>query len=274
MERKKLKSRAVFIVILSVLYIVGIMCGPLEAATTIVGSKHDFSEGNNTGNTPFARAFATDPLNIGFGLLIDEVCVFCHTPHGASTDAANGANTLLWNRVSSPSPGSGYAGYTMYSSASFTISPAAPTGISMMCMSCHDGVTSVAANMGAFPTLLNAPGTGNPSVIYTIDASKTGAIGDVYDGPTGFLGIWGANIGNALPGGGGTIDLSNDHPISFAYPATSSVLQEPTDPRLRLFGTTKKLECATCHTVHDNTNAPFLAMPNTSSLMCRNCHTL
>lgn len=274
MEGRKLKSRAIVIVIMSMLYIVGIMCGPIWAATPIQNSKHDFSSGNTLPLAPFARVFATDPLNIGFGLLIDEICVFCHTPHGASTDAANGLNTFLWNRVASPSPGSGFAGYTMYSSASFTASPAAPTGISMMCMSCHDGVTSVAANMGAFPTLLNSPGPGNPTVIYNNDPAKALAIGDVYDGPTGLLGEWGANIGNRLPGGSGTIDLSNDHPISFAYPATSSVLQEPTDGRLRLFGATKKLECATCHTVHDNTNAPFLAMPNTSSLMCRNCHLL
>jgi len=252
------------------------MCSS-AAAATIVGSKHDFSAGNNSGNTPFARTFATDPLGFGggFGQLIDEVCVFCHTPHGASTDAAADTTAFLWNRISSPP--SGFSGYTMYSSASFS-APAVtkPTGISMMCMSCHDGVTSIAANVGGVDTLLNSPGRGNLTVFIdgTSGMAEPGAIGNVYDGPAGLIGFWGANIGNKLPGQSGTIDLSNDHPISFDYPVPTAILQEPTDPRIKLFGASKKLECATCHTVHDPTNEPFLAIPNTGSAMCRNCHLL
>jgi hypothetical protein len=264
MELKNKTSRA----LVGVIFMIGFTCSPLWAATSIVGSKHDFSAGNTSGNTPFAGVFATDPSGLGFGLLIDEVCVFCHTPHGASTDSGRETNTLLWNRKASTPSG----GYAMYSSASFsTPSLLAPTGISMMCMSCHDGVTSVAANVSGVDTLLNAPGRGNPTVTIAFGMDAPGSIGNVYDG--GLLG-WGANLGEQIPGSSGPINLSNDHPISFAYPTASTVLREPTNPLIKLFGASKKMECATCHTVHDPTNVPFLAIPNTNSNMCRDCHLL
>jgi len=120
----------------------------------------------------------------------------------------------------------------MYSSTTFTASVAAkPTGVSMMCMSCHDGVTSITAG-----TLLNAPGSGNPQV--SLDQFATipapGAIGSVFQGQIGFG--WGANIGNAIHGGT-AIDLSNDHPISFAWPTgKADLFASPLNGALRLFG--------------------------------------
>jgi predicted CXXCH cytochrome family protein len=33
-----------------------------------------------------------------------------------------------------------------------------------------------------------------------------------------------------------------------------------------------KLECASCHTVHDNSNVPFLRADNTGSALCLKCH--
>ncbi|MEK6743510.1 MAG: hypothetical protein AABZ15_07870 [Nitrospirota bacterium] len=254
-----------------------IMCvfaGPALAGTSIIGSKHDFSFGS-TGSQFSGQFQIGAPTD--FGTLIDEICVFCHTPHGASTDAQTG--TLLWNRISSPP--SGYT-YKTYSSGSMTIpapdslNSGKPTGISMMCMSCHDGVTSIAVNIGnnpITPTLLNAPGPGNPQV--SIDQFSIlpmpGAIGNIYNG--GVVG-WGANIGNANPGVGTTIDLSNDHPISFEWPTGKAGLEaSPTNAALRLFGASGlRIECATCHLVHNPSTEPFLAMSNSQSLMCRACH--
>ena len=240
--------------------IIVVLASASVSAGTIIGSKHDFS--TNPSNPPsllrpFAGIFMTDPDSLGIGPIIDEVCVFCHTPHGASTDA--NSSSLLWNRKNPQ----GSLTYKMYSSTSFTASSAKPTGISLMCMSCHDGVTSIAVN-----TLLNAPGRGNPAVILDPlgGGSGVGAISDVYTPST--LG-WGPNLGNTLPGGT-TIDLSNDHPISFDYPATNATLKLPTS--LRLFGAGNRVECATCHLVHDPTFEPFLAMSNASSMMCRECH--
>ena len=241
------------------------IAGSALAGTSVVDSKHNLSM--SSVETPFAGQFQIGAPT-DFGPLIDEVCVFCHTPHGASSDAQT--NTLLWNRVSSP-PGT-YT-YTPYTSSTITGPDTAnggkPTVVSMMCMSCHDGVTSIAVN-----TLLNAPGQGNPQI--SLDQFSTlpntagyqGAIGTVFQGQVGFG--WGPNIGNAIPGGG-TIDLSNDHPISFEMPAARPDLQDPAS--LRLFGASgRRIECATCHRVHNPSIEPFLAMSNAQSLLCRQCH--
>lgn len=265
-------DRAITFLVISV--IIGIHASSAIAGTGIVGSKHDFSFGS-TGSQFSGQFQIGAPTD--FGTLIDEICVFCHTPHGAVSVAQDPQTaTLLWNRISSPP--SGYT-YKTYSSASMT-NPAPdtadkkPTGISMMCMSCHDGVTSLAVNIGnnpSTPTLMNAPGTGNPQV--SIDQFSIlpppGAIGNIYNG--GVVG-WGANIGNAKPGVGTEIDLSNDHPISFNMPTGRLDLQDPT--LLRLFGGTggRRIECATCHLVHNPSIEPFLAMSNSQSLMCRQCH--
>jgi len=245
------------------------------ASTSIIGSKHDFSAGNAGGVNHFAGYWQIGaPTDLG--PLIDEVCVFCHTPHGASLDP--NTNTLLWNRISSPP--SGYS-YKPYSSASMT-NPAPdtadrkPTGISMMCMSCHDGVTSIAVNVGNqanTPTLLNAPGSGNPQV--SIDPFQAGSMpypGSISSG--GAFGTFPANIGDAKNGVGNTIDLSNDHPISFEWASgKAGFFATPQNSALRLFGATgRRIECATCHSVHNPSIEPFLAMSNSQSLMCRACH--
>jgi hypothetical protein len=231
-------------------------------AGTIVGSKHDFSSFNNQGLGGFAGNFQVQNAS-GFQMVIDEVCVFCHTPHGASRNVPGYTQPVwLWNRTNSPPPG--YT-YSMYQSPTLSATIAAtPTGVSMMCMSCHDGVTSIAVN-----TLLNAPGSGNGTVT-TVDGSQ-GVIGNIYNGT--FLG-WGPNIGETYPGGPGTINLSNDHPISFEWPTNKPGLKTvPSDTRLRLFGLSgQRMECATCHAVHDPSIVPFLAMSNTNSNMCTACH--
>ncbi len=256
------------------LIIMGIFAGSAPAGTSIVNSKHDFSF-SSTG-TPFAGQFQIGPPNT-IGIDIDEICVFCHTPHSASQDAQTG--TLLWNRIPSNYSYKTYSSASMTNPAPDSLNSGKPTGISMMCMSCHDGVTSIAANVGnnaATPTLLNAPGSGNPQVSVVPAAlggtlPEPGAIGNVFQG-VGALG-WGPNIGNIYPGGPSNIvDLSNDHPISFNMPTGRLDLQDPT--LLRLFGGTggRRIECATCHSVHNPLNEPFLAMSNSQSLMCRHCH--
>lgn len=245
-----------------------LIAGPVIAGT-IVDSKHDFHFGNIGNNppgdppTPFAGVWEV-PGPGGFPSAIDEICVFCHTPHGASKNIPGlSTPTWLWNRTNPTG-----LTYQMYSSSTFSGAATAstsPTGVSLMCMSCHDGVTSIAVN-----TLLNAPGSGNPTVSPN-GIPAPGAMGNVYNGGA-FLG-WGPNLGEQIPGGT-TINLSNDHPISFDWPTNVPGLRtSPTDTRLRLFGVGKnRVECATCHSVHDPTTVPFLAMPNTNSDMCRACH--
>lgn len=60
---------------------------------------------------------------------VDEVCVFCHTPHKALTTGP------LWNHTMSTR-----ASYNVYTSATLLSSPKnPPDGDSRLCLSCHDG---------------------------------------------------------------------------------------------------------------------------------------
>jgi len=60
-----------------------------------------------------------------------QICIFCHTPHGASAAAP------LWNRFSSG------AFYTPYSSTTASATIGQPTGDSRLCLSCHDGTVAL-----------------------------------------------------------------------------------------------------------------------------------
>jgi len=182
-----------------------------------------------------------------------RVCVFCHTPHNAPN--AN-APAPLWNRAL---PADGQP-YTMYESASFnakvSVRPTVPTGASRVCLSCHDG--TLALNSYGGPVITGAlPGANKP------------------------LKMPGAAKSNL------TTDLSDDHPISFAYTdlaaSPSLVPQGALPPAVRL-DLESKLECTACHDPHDNQYGNFLVMNNgdptkpdydplVSSPLCVACHT-
>jgi len=241
------------------------------AVAGIVNSRHDFSS-NATGTTSSNFKGVYYLNSTASGNKISEVCVFCHTPHGGSVEVdyqVDGVNSMLWNRVKTQQA-AGF-GYKLYTSSTFTaLYSQAPTGLSLMCLSCHDGVTSIGVG-----SLLNAPGSGNTPVV--TDGTWPTSIGDVYywDNPTESLRA-GPNIGGLGSGGfaSGDIDLSNDHPVSFPWPSGYADIMKP-DPAttgLRLFGPQERLECSTCHNVHSNDIPPFLAMSNANSAMCLKCH--
>ena len=109
-------------------------------AQLITGSKHDLST-----RTTGAGALGTT-----------EVCVFCHTPHGASTGSATGG--LLWNRAPPASPT-----FNLYASATLDSTALQPMSRSNLCFSCHDGATSI-------DNMVNKPGSGG----YTLGGAVTG----------------------------------------------------------------------------------------------------
>ena len=82
------------------------------SAQTVIGSKHDLST-------------AWDSPR--------DVCAYCHTPHFANTSVP----APLWNRVVGPGPFQMYTSPTMDSPC-----PATPTGPSVACLGCHDGVVA------------------------------------------------------------------------------------------------------------------------------------
>ncbi len=169
----------------------------------------------------------------------DEVCVFCHTPHGAEPGV-----TPLWNRKLSG------ATYTPYTSSSMdALGLGQPGGSSKLCLSCHDGTIAI----GAVNVLNGAATDGDPA---TEDIPLVGT------GPGGTMPV-GQGEGTGFTRRLGT-DLTNDHPISFTYDDNLAL----TDGELRLPSTSlsienrvpglrpdvpledNQLQCTTCHDPH------------------------
>src|SRR3972149_746334 len=108
----------------------GVMLTTMAMGGSIAGSRHDLSALNIRG-----YGSETGPMTGGSFNDYREACVYCHVPHNSSTAAP------LWNRQLPEE-----VGYQMYSSPSFDSKPPkAPDGISLACLSCHDGSNAVDA---------------------------------------------------------------------------------------------------------------------------------
>jgi len=250
--------------------------------TGIAATKHNLRSGTNGQNK-----FTSDDGNT-------EICVFCHTPHGADTNAA----VPLWNRVLAD-PAS-YTTYDKLQTSTLDGKVMAVGSVSLACLSCHDGAT-------AMSTVINAPGSGN------YDPAGF-AMAGTWSGTNVTLGT-GANAGKIA--GGITLigkDLKNDHPIGIQYAgggffADAGVakgtkvdvdFRDPQSATLNntlvwwvdtapgTAGTRQKtdmilytrtldgkdqpfVECASCHDPHSE-NKTFLRIENTGSAVCLACH--
>lgn len=100
----------------------------------------------------------------GAGIVMDtvrnnygEVCVYCHTPHGANTQV----KAPIWNRTINT------GSYTIYDKLRTLDRPIGQPGPnSLTCLSCHDGTISI-------DSIINMPGSGgwNPSQMTAVDKS-------------------------------------------------------------------------------------------------------
>lgn len=209
-------------------------------AGSIVGSRHDLSFPSGDS---------------------DQVCAFCHTPHFANP----GVPAPLWNRFIDEGKV-----YIPYSSPTMDSTPGSISGSgSQICLGCHDGTLGtgvVNLEMGTYSgsdkhDLVNAPGPdGIPDTTSNPRCERCHP--EMYGtGTTAWFGT----------------DLSNEHPIAITYPAASQdpELNPPPDPingwpLVPLFD--GRLECGTCHNVHDPDLLPFMRMSNAASQLCVNCH--
>jgi len=215
-----------------------------------------------------------------------EICVFCHTPHGAD----NSASVPLWNRtLAAPSS------YTTYDTlgTSTLEGQVAPVGsVSIACLSCHDGTQAMDA-------AINDPGMGDENAAFNAGV-WTGA-GTLPADEVVMLGT----------------DLSNDHPIGIQYgggglteatpagvlnnvdfkatsnksinnqtvwwvdtEATPDGARQKSDMQLytrsvaSIDGGAKQpfVECASCHDPHNNEYDLFLRISNDGSAVCLACH--
>jgi hypothetical protein len=264
----------------SVLLAGGLLLAGFSANAQVVGSQHDLTNGGTgqggTGNT-------------------DQVCVFCHTPHGADTDAP----VPLWNKVLGSGDTPPFTRYSSLATPSFDSAEAPVGSVSLACLSCHDGTQ-------AMDVVINGAGSGN----YNPAGSEIdpGSIGVMTGAPVPMLGT----------------DLTNDHPISMQYggggvsatthPADGTftgTLGDPdfvppekillngepiwwVDSNVGTAGTREKtdmllytrndlgeqepfVECGSCHDPHNagsqgTGSVAFLRVTNTASRVCTACH--
>jgi len=179
----------------------------------ITGSAHDFS-----GKT----------WNPG-----GEVCVVCHTPHGAVT----GLTAPLWNHEVTTTT------FTLYTSASLDATSNQPDGSSKLCLSCHDGTVAM-DNFGGQTggtkfiggnDLLGTDLSSEHPVSFTYDAALATTDGGLFD------------------------------PIT-----TSSGVGSTINADLLLAG---KVQCSSCHDVHNGSGvAKLLVKSNAGSALCLTCH--
>jgi len=247
------------------------------------------------GGSAFAQGVVASPHNLtNLTAGTDQVCVFCHTPHGAAT-GQSAAGVPLWNKTL-PDPAS-YQRYSTLNTATLDGQETDVGSVSLACLSCHDGTQ-------ARDVLINSPGSG-------------------MTGPA--LGV-GPMTGTPVPVLG--TDLTDDHPISIQYagggylvsdpPGTGTNVNAQGDPDFAPAtkgdingqpnwwvnsvvgaGTQREkvdmllyarsdatldggalqpfVECGSCHDPHNNatagaTSVAFLRIPNTQSQICTTCH--
>lgn len=265
----------------------GAVLGSGAAFAQISGTKHNLSSSGSSSHVT------------GSGAGQDEICVFCHTPHGASSGAGG---PPLWNKTLSTT------GYTTYSTTTLDSTAALTGAPSLACLSCHDGSQ-------AMDSMINAPGAG---LYNSAGARPLGGTGYTWTGGPGTDGKMTAASSTYVINLGQ--DLTNDHPVAINYcggtgntgtgaltcgdddfqlttgtnnkvkfdsaktvwwvetggNSTRNKTDLPLYTRTVSAATGPYVECGTCHDPHvdgtGSSGATFLRIPNSASQICLACH--
>ena len=194
----------------------------------------------------------------------DEICIFCHTPHSASSRGA------LWNRpdITTALGGGAFPIYgqdgnlriddaDLVGVTGYAVGGGYPNGASRLCLSCHDGVTAIGELIPASGGVI-APSLGPMTTM--------------------------------------VIDLSTSHPISFTYdaavvlPALNAKPGVTADqykmPDAGILDGDSRMQCTACHDPHTDTREGTYTLPmwrnftgddttplvNDYDMTCGQCH--
>lgn len=266
---------------------------------TIANTRHNLSQrsadGTYTGST-------MDPYRNNYNA---QVCVYCHTPHGANQSGGT-ATAPLWNRTARTTT------YTLYNQQTLSGTTTQPGPNSLTCLSCHDGQTAV-------DSIVNMPGSGRYNSALALDPSTTttNTLLNAWTNPQGTTDATAHmrltdssclschSSANTELGAGATdftvfaisTDLTNDHPVGIQYPSgtdwNSTFVEagkvkfrdldsdgRPDKNEVRLYDTGQgfEVECASCHDPHGvpgtgSTFLPsFLRVTADGSTICLTCH--
>lgn len=247
----------------------------------IVGSSHDLGTG-----------LGYNVLGPGAQSTNGRICIYCHHPHHAMTAAETGVGySPLWNRTVPATAFTPYDNGMMMNDDAGYAEASAPGnsssarnwmngtpligGVSMLCMSCHDGNTA----MNAYSGLRNGA---------ALDIPGSNSFQDTAGITTAIAG--GANLAGGNGAGGGEVDMSNHHPIGMVWAdvvAADAEIATSDTEFLDASGVSigvniagllydGKMECVTCHDVHNTQNEVgaerFLWVSNNNSAFCLTCH--
>jgi len=230
--------------------VVGIMLTQSAHAGSATTLGDRFTNIGSIANTRHNMTQSTAPLIVvamnGVRNNYGEVCVYCHTPHGANQTI----NAPLWNRTIKVTS---YQTYDELGTTSLTQAVTSTPGpASLTCLSCHDGQTAI-------DSIINMPGSGsagatgaqiqaqqttqNTAFLNLWSNLPTGGEATLHMGLNSTNGVLGNGTGSdfrgcltchsdtgALAGAGpdfsmfniGT-DLRNDHPIGVTFPTANGV---------------------------------------------------
>jgi hypothetical protein len=192
-----------------------------------------------------------------------DLCSPCHQGHSSP----NSATQALWGHTAKT------ANFRPYDSPTFRAGKHAPSGVSLACLSCHDGTVAINQRLeGAEAVYISTANQVGPDlhtthpVSFTYDASLAAANGKLEDPTTYRIG----DPKNRLS--------VNTPPVPVDWTG-SSLLSQTIDGAL-LFN--HKVECASCHDVHKlEGSAPesFALLrvdgcdaSGRGDLLCRTCH--
>lgn len=239
----------------------------------IEGSVHDFSI--HTNGAGVVLSYAGAEYQVGTWNSRYGVCTPCHAAH--HTDPAQ--IVPLWNHVTTVQT------FTPYSNPDSTLDAAVgvPSGVSLACLSCHDGVTAVNALIGSSFTNAADSVDGlaiDPDAAIGTDLHTTHPISFTYNSALAALdgGLEDPSvykIGDAKSSAKLTITTA---PVPSTWSGTS--LTGKTIAKAMLFN--GKMECASCHDVHKmegsspssgiNARISGVDADGRGSTMCRTCH--
>lgn len=197
------------------------------SSINITTSRHNLGTGNTLGTNHTPDVLASNGTTV---VGTNQICVFCHTPHGFNTTQSG----PLWNKSVKNS-----AAYRVYNASgagnvSSTLDAQNPSigSVSLACLSCHDGTQ-------AMDNMINGPGStrmnSNANSIsgqtqgYTwleismMAQSGTGGANEAQEYWNGTPALDNNNsiiVEGVSPTKEGInlgTDLSNDHPISVQY---------------------------------------------------------
>lgn len=263
----------------------------------IINSRHNLTQSTLSGTPGTMNPFRND-----YG----EVCVYCHTPHGAGI----ALQAPLWNRTNTST--SSYVTYNTLGTSTLTGTVTTPGPASLTCLSCHDGTVAV-------DSIINMPGSGPNTYSAAQETSFNDGFLDAWSSPygttaannhmtlsdTGCLGCHSQSPSGLSLGSGATdltvqalgTDFTDDHPIGIPYKVGDpgfNVMNgtkgniaffdldgnsRPDSGEIRAYNSGQgfEVECASCHDPHGVETGgvrfpTFLRVSNEASGVCLTCH--